>query len=207
MNRKLFMGSFHYQEGGVEKWGYTSFEGEPVKGFSSEQDAFEAFQLHAQEYDTKKLFRLTNKRRKVFVDFDGTIYRGPLVPLEEMPPPEDIVVQTMRDLIEEFEEVVIYSCRSSLVANGSKERSALLTKWMTDYLEMYEIPYTRLEYDKPLYDVLIDDRALSGIEWSDVRKKLLLPPVKSKDPSGNLSGHVSIKHNWVHQNTGSNNDH
>lgn len=94
----------------------------------------------------------------IFVDFDGTIYNSRDGDYYDLfVAPNQKLVDYMREMIEdEHNEVVIYSCRSNPKVCDTESE-----EFMIKYLKRYDIPYTRIERDKPLFDVLIDDRVMN----------------------------------------------
>lgn len=90
----------------------------------------------------------------VFVDFDGTLHEAHHSEFDLWTEPNGRVANMIREMYEEGNEIVIYSCRSNLEICDFKDED-LMIKW----LKKNEIPYSRIERDKPYFDILIDDRA------------------------------------------------
>jgi len=92
----------------------------------------------------------------IFVDFDGTLYEGHHKDFDLWMKPNERVVSVIRQLYEEDNEIVMYSCRSNPNICDQKDEE-LMIKWLIKN----GIPFDRIEKDKPYFDMLIDDRACS----------------------------------------------
>jgi hypothetical protein len=93
--------------------------------------------------------------RVIFIDFDGTICPYGKV----VNPPYDNCVKTIQKLYERGDKIHIWSCR------GNKDVVRDMTDAvaeMVTYLKKHDIPFHEIEYGKPLFDVVIDDRALNA---------------------------------------------
>jgi hydroxymethylpyrimidine pyrophosphatase-like HAD family hydrolase len=101
-----------------------------------------------------------------FIDFDGTICPGG--------PPTAACVRTIKKLKEHNHTVVIYSCRSN---PNCVEDAAFETAEMVNFLKTYGIPFDRIEPNKPLFNFIIDDRALGvpltpqhDVDWERIER-------------------------------------
>ena len=103
-----------------------------------------------------------------FIDFDGTICDG------SGGPPSAACRRVMRRLKECNNTIVIYSCRSNPNCVDDHIRA---TEEMVDYLDHWEIPYDRVEYNKPFFNFYIDDRNVGtpldknhNVDWERIEK-------------------------------------
>lgn len=103
-----------------------------------------------------------------FIDFDGTICAGG--------PPSPACIRTLKRLKECHHTIVIYSCRSN---PNAVDDAVGATNEMKDYLNLYQVPYDRIEPNKPFFNFIIDDRALGAplnkngdIDWEAINKLL-----------------------------------
>lgn len=110
------------------------------------------------------------KQMRIFIDFDNTI-------INDNGDVQRECVETIRSLFESGHEIYLYSCRSNpeLVLDAQK-----YTEEMIELCEQHSIPYTGIELNKPLFDIIIDDRAFGAplkrdksVDWSVVKDKLL----------------------------------
>jgi len=65
--------------------------------------------------------------------------------------PDTDVINLMKKLSNEGHKIIIYTSRLS---NEVKEVTV-------EWLQKYDVPYDAIHFDKPLYDYMVDDRALS----------------------------------------------
>jgi trehalose-6-phosphatase len=104
---------------------------------------------------------------RIFIDFDGTICPSH----RDDTPPAPEAVQLIQQLHASGDhEIVIFSCRSNLEICQRGTEVA-----MVEYLAKHGIPYHRIQAGKPLYDVLIDDRALNPTHeggWAAIAERL-----------------------------------
>lgn len=102
----------------------------------------------------------------IMIDFDGTIspMHGFLVA------PTHEVVSTIKKLFEKY-VIGIYSCRFN---NEICDRIDGLK--VIEYLKKYDIPYDFIQYGKPLFVGLIDDRAYNPnhVGWEFIEKELIM---------------------------------
>ncbi|MCI0564036.1 MAG: hypothetical protein MN733_36635 [Nitrososphaera sp.] len=92
---------------------------------------------------------------EIFVDFDGTISPCHYPDALTLPPVRECVEQ-MLDWKRRGFTIVIWSCRANpKVVENSEESVAE----MVAYLKKHGIPYDRIDTTKPLFNLLIDDRA------------------------------------------------
>lgn len=95
--------------------------------------------------------------RTIYVDIDGTICRtegtdyAAAVPL-----PERIAV--VNRLYDEGHKIIIWTARGALA--GVTLALCTMTKRQ---LATWGVRFHQLRFDKPLYDLLVDDRALSSL--------------------------------------------
>ncbi len=89
------------------------------------------------------------KTRTAFFDLDGVIakYTG-FKGKDIFDEPNPKVIDAMHQLKEQGWKVILYTRRPTNEA-------------LIEYLETNNVPYDKIEEDKPLYTVLIDDRALN----------------------------------------------
>lgn len=92
----------------------------------------------------------------IFVDFDGTLYEGHHSEFDLWTKPNGRVANIIRELYKEGNEIVMYSCRSNPEICDIKDEAEMIM-----WLKKNDIPYHRIEPDKPYFDYLIDDRALN----------------------------------------------
>jgi hypothetical protein len=106
-----------------------------------------------------------------FIDFDGTI-----CPNTGGPPHADCI-DSLKKLKECNHQIFIYSCRSnpSLVDKNSEIE-------MIKYLDLYEVPYDGIIPKKPLFNYIIDDRAIGvplnpdtyDVNWTAIKENLIM---------------------------------
>jgi hypothetical protein len=102
-----------------------------------------------------------------FVDFDGTICPN------SGSPPQKECIEVLTRLKECNNQIVIYSCRS----NEDCVADAIgATNDMIAYLEMYKVPYDRVEWGKPFFNFYIDDRNIGvpltkdhSVDWARIK--------------------------------------
>ena len=90
----------------------------------------------------------------IFIDFDDTICPHGDVSND----PFDNAVSVIKKLRDKGNSIVIFSCRASKEVMGNYTEEA--TQKMIDYLHKWDIPYHGIYHGKPLFDVVIDDRAI-----------------------------------------------
>ena len=102
---------------------------------------------------------------ELFLDFDKTI--SPVHGFHAAP--SEKVVNSIKKLSEKY-KIVIFSCRANPDICSKPEAIA-----MVEYLNRYNIVYDEIYYRKPLYAVLIDDRAYNPTQmsWDDITNELL----------------------------------
>lgn len=177
---KQFDNSFWYMsDDGSILWGhkvpYQSGQ-DDLRGFKSENEAMRGYLDWLDKNPQFKKPEAVNiwPGSEVFIDFDGTIYNGPMLTgmVPDDYPPEKIVVDTIQQLKAAGMKIVLYSCRANPAIFGDVGVSARYTEFMEKYCDKYDIPYDAVEAHKPHYRVLIDDRAYNGRDWSSVRRSL-----------------------------------
>lgn len=92
----------------------------------------------------------------IFVDFDGTLHNQHHHKFDLWTKPNEKVAELVKKHYIAGDEIVIYSCRSNPHICDQKDED-LMVKW----LQRNEIPFHRIERDKPYFDVIIDDRAIN----------------------------------------------
>jgi hypothetical protein len=104
------------------------------------------------------------------IDFDGTI--SPTHGFTVAPTFE--VVSAIKKLFE-FYRVGIYSCRFNMEICDRIDGDKVI-----QYLKRYDIPYDFIQYGKPLFAALIDDRAYNPdhIGWETIVEQLIPDPNK-----------------------------
>ena len=65
--------------------------------------------------------------------------------------PDTDVINLMKKLSNNGHKIIIYTSRLS------NEVKKVTVEW----LQKYDVPYDAIHFDKPLYDYMVDDRALS----------------------------------------------
>jgi hypothetical protein len=100
------------------------------------------------------------------IDFDGTI--SPMHGFSVAPTFE--VVNSIKRLFERY-RIGIYSCRFN-----SEICDRIDGQRVIEYLKKYDIPYDFIQYGKPLFVALIDDRAYNPnhIGWENIEKSLIV---------------------------------
>lgn len=100
----------------------------------------------------------------ILIDFDGTI--SPSHGFTEVPLPD--TVSAIKKLYEKY-TIGIYSCRFNLEICDRKDGEKVI-----EYLKKYEIPYDFIEYDKPLFKAIIDDRSYNPniFSWLQIQNHL-----------------------------------
>lgn len=103
-----------------------------------------------------------------FVDFDGTIF--PNTGTE----PHPDCVSYLNYLKSHNHYIFIYSCRSN---PNAVDDVSLAEKHMIDFLNKHKIPYDGIIPNKPVFNYIIDDRALGipltsdySVDWSRLPK-------------------------------------
>ncbi len=104
-----------------------------------------------------------------YIDFDGTI-----CPNDISQPPPPACIELLRELRRRNHTIVIYSCRSN---NKVVEDAAAATQEMQEYLKDYGVIYDSIQSGKPLFNYIIDDRAVGIpktpehiVDWEEVAK-------------------------------------
>lgn len=109
--------------------------------------------------------------KDIFVDFDGTIC--PNKNGEPYAPPDPKCLETLKLLQDTGHKIVLYSVRCNQgetnKPNGHIE--------MLEYLKKYNIPYDYVDYHKPHFRMVIDDKGLGvpldgnkNVDWSKVHE-------------------------------------
>lgn len=182
---------YHYYSGPLNRkyWGYVINDNTPNKveeiGFQTEEAANEALAkvLTAAKYRLPETHNLPHAA-EVFVDFDGTIYKGQLSEfVPDMAPPDPVAVQTLQELYNSGHKIYIYSCRSNKDIVGPYRQETLHGR-MIEYLKKYDIPYTGIHYNKPHFHITIDDRAVGFPgDWNKIRSILGMPEAEKPQQS------------------------
>lgn len=183
---KKFEKTFWYYTNMMKvEWGYShSSQYGEERGFATEELAQKAYLDWLAARPELKADSPVNMSvgSDIFVDFDGTIYKGPLGTHDsEMEAPDWIVVKTLQQLHAGGMKIILYSCRSNPAVVGSNGKANQLTTYMQRYCGKHKIPYDRIEEFKPHYHLLIDDRAVSGKDWTSVRQSLGMDALKEDD--------------------------
>jgi len=108
---------------------------------------------------------------EIYIDFDGTISPAHY-PDKPTVPPFPNCVDTIKQFKQMGHTIIIYSCRANPDL-FSKGKSFEATQEMVDYLNKWSIPYDRIDSGKPLYSILICDRAISAKDgnWNRIFKE------------------------------------
>lgn len=109
------------------------------------------------------------EKKEVFIDFDGTIteshgFNSPV---------KNGAIESIKKLFVSGKFIiVIYSCR----ANSDICDPTDIDK-MQKYLKIHDIPYHRIEYGKPHFHYIIDDRSYNpkSTPWEDIATILSMP--------------------------------
>lgn len=110
-------------------------------------------------------------KRRVMVDFDGTIHKYSRGWDDDNPYPYDPPFEKARESISFLKslgfEVVIFTARLSEQENGDVENQ---TRMLEDWLEKYDIPYDRMTAEKLAGEFYIDDNGLriENGDWDTV---------------------------------------
>lgn len=110
----------------------------------------------------------------IYIDFDHTISpNGYWYKPQDMDlPPIEGAIDTIQRLKEQGHTITIFSCRSNAEVVG-RELAISKTLEMTNYLKKHQIPYDNVFYQKPNYDVVIDDKAIGfRNNWLEIKKEL-----------------------------------
>lgn len=102
---------------------------------------------------------------KIYVDFDKTLTKTHLTDLNTAPNQELIDLLITLNLY--GHEIIIFSCRSNIQI-CDKEDEHLMILW----LRKHQVPYSRIEKNKPYYDLLIDDRSINPLTSLENLKNL-----------------------------------
>jgi hypothetical protein len=171
---------WYYTQSRDIHWGYTIPNSTAdARGYKSEEEAHQFYLMYMNLNPHLKADSPINlpKDTTIFVDFDGTIYKGPLSDnYQDMAPPDPQAVRTIQQLHAAGYRITLYSCRSNPAVVGSNIRADQQTAHMTRYCTLHGIPYDNVEFFKPHYHLLIDDRAISGKDWNIVRSLLGMTP-------------------------------
>lgn len=184
---KKYDQTFWYYDGRLQvTWGHIIPKSHlDARGFSSEELAYAAFQKYMDEHPEVGVTTPIGLPvgTEVYVDFDKTIYHGGLSETpREMTPPKQIVVRTLQQLHAAGYKITLYSCRSNPEAVGSSMKANQLTSYMQEYCDIHKIPYDKVEPFKPHFGILIDDRAVNGTDWVEVRKALKMDAFVAEKP-------------------------
>jgi len=181
-------------------WGWHINVNKPTQvektEFTSEEAAYKDYVKYLDENPQVRADSPINlpKGSDIFVDFDGTIYRGPLgAHPNEMPAPDPIVVRTLQQLHAAGYRISLYSCRSNPGVLGSSGRAQQLTQYMEQYCAMHQIPYSNVEAFKPHYHLFIEDRAVNGTDWTKVREHLGMTTFREEEATDTLNA----PHEWL----------
>ena len=105
-----------------------------------------------------------------FIDFDGTICPN------SGSPPQKECREVLKKLKEYNHTIVIYSCRSN---PDCVDDHISATHEMEEYLRLYDIPFDKIEKNKPFFNFYIDDRNIGvpltsdhSVDWSKIKKML-----------------------------------
>jgi len=108
----------------------------------------------------------------IFIDFDKTIcpdYSGKTMPMEN-------AIATINDLYDAGHAINIYSYRTNPDCEQVFGRTVPQEiELMTNYLNKWHIKFHGFILNKPLFDILIDDRSHNPQEvgWKAIAEKLL----------------------------------
>ena len=91
----------------------------------------------------------------IFVDFDGTLHREHHSKFDLWTEPNERVVERVRKHYNDGDEIVMYSCRSNPHICDKKDEDLMI-----NWLNKHEVPFHRIERNKPYFDYIIDDRAI-----------------------------------------------
>jgi phosphoglycolate phosphatase-like HAD superfamily hydrolase len=105
-----------------------------------------------------------------FVDFDGTIFPNS----QDAPYPECLEVLNRIKAAHNY--IHIYSCRS---CPGVVTDPVAATADMEKYLKEHNVPYDKVVWGKPLFNYIIDDRAIGvpldashSVDWKVIKEKI-----------------------------------
>ena len=102
------------------------------------------------------------KSKKIAIDLDGTI-------CEERQTFEKFLANPIKDSVETINKLHEENFIIIFTARGWQEYN--ITK---AWLEKYNVKYDLLICGKPIYDIIIDDRAIAAKNnWKDISKNLL----------------------------------
>lgn len=106
--------------------------------------------------------------QRAFIDFDNTICPLGDTDIDPFPGCAD----TIRAMANKGWKICIWSCRASKAVVIDVPKAV---QQMKEYLAIHDIPYHEIVYDKPLFDVVIDDRAIGcDNNWTAIKTKLMV---------------------------------
>ncbi len=103
-------------------------------------------------------------KQVIMIDFDGTI--SPIHGFS-MPPTSEAVT-AIKNLFTKY-TIGIYSCRFNTEVCDREDGLSVI-----NYLKKYDVPFDFIQYGKPLFTALIDDRSYNPnhIGWDKIEKAL-----------------------------------
>lgn len=100
----------------------------------------------------------------IAVDFNGTLEDDKHVPRgKKLGPPTPGSDEVIEDLVQEGHEVIIFT---NMASNPSGQNA------VKDWLQYFDIPYTRITAIKPNADVFIDNKGLHHKDWTTTTGEL-----------------------------------
>lgn len=91
----------------------------------------------------------------IFVDFDKTLTIEHMTTIINTTPNFNLISR-INEMYDAGNTIVIYSCRSNPEICDKKQEEKMI-----EWLSLYKVKYTRIEKNKPYYDIIIDDKAIS----------------------------------------------
>lgn len=103
----------------------------------------------------------------IFVDFDDTICPHGDVDNE----PFKMAAEAIRNMRKRGYKITLFSCRANKDVVGQWFNAAV--EDMIEYCKKWDIEYDDIYYGKPLYDAIIDDRAIAFHDnWDLINERL-----------------------------------
>ena len=110
----------------------------------------------------------------IAIDFDGTIRPCGWKEQDVSPQPE--CIEVIQKLKQKGHKIFLYSCRSNPECVDKYEEA---TQNMIEYCEAHNIPFDGVFLNKPLFDIVIDDRNFDvvltenrSINWKHIKERL-----------------------------------